>query len=140
MDEGESHQFDRRSTDLNVAALTLRMKGLEGRIEVLEQQATDHGRELRANTEMTKLGLTKAERVEEAIFGRDDDEDDVGVKGKVKEMHDVFTDAKRGLAFLNRIADVGARWGKPVAYLAAVITAIVVWWKTGEFHLPGWPQ
>lgn len=150
-DENE-HHFDRRSTDVNVAALAVRVIGLEGRVEGLEGKAEQNNRELRANTVLTKqvheavfgaeetsLGVQqKVDQVHSAVFGRD--EEDSGIKGKVEEVHDVFTEFKRGFALLNRVADAGTRWGKPLFFVVLICGAIITYFKTGEWKLPAWPS
>lgn len=128
--DGE-HKFDRRRTDVNVEALAMRMSGLELRVETLEEQGRTANRELQANTKLTM-------QVHEAIFGRGTDEDDTGLAGKVKAVHDVFTDAKRGFAFLNGVADAGARWGKPIFWFVAICGAGLTYWKTGAWRWPPW--
>lgn len=128
----ESH-FDRRTSDVNVSALATRMNSIEGRVEVLEEKTETNNRELRANTRLTM-------QVHEALFGRESDDDDPGIRGKVREMHDVFTGAKRGLQFLNSVADAGARYGKPILYLVLICGAIGAYFKTGDFKWPGWPS
>src|SRR5687767_3984675 len=109
MAEADDPHFDRRTSDVNVAALATRMNSLEERVEVLEEKAEANNRELRANTHLTK-------QLHEAVFGRGDDEDE-GIRGKVNEMHAVYGEARSGLRMLNTIADSATRWGKPVVYL-----------------------
>jgi hypothetical protein len=133
MADADDPHFDRRTGDVNVAALATRMNSLEGRVEVLEEKTEANNRELRANTRLTM-------QVHEALFGREGDDDDPGIRGKVKEMHDVFTGAKRGLQFLNSVADAGARYGKPILYLVLICGAVVTFVKTGDFKWPGWPS
>lgn len=57
----DSHNFDRRNSDANVAALSVRVAGLEGRIEVVERNQVQQGRELVANTALTKQVHTMVE-------------------------------------------------------------------------------
>jgi hypothetical protein len=50
----EAHQFDRRNSDPNVAALSVRVTGLERRMQSVEMQQAANNRELAANTALTK--------------------------------------------------------------------------------------
>lgn len=59
----EDHQFDRRSTDANVAALSVRVSGLERRMENVEKAQTENTRELQANTQLTKQAHAMIEEV-----------------------------------------------------------------------------
>lgn len=59
------HKFDRRGTDPNVSALSVRVSGLEGRMEHVEQEVRANSRELVANTTLTRQVHTMAERVEQ---------------------------------------------------------------------------
>lgn len=61
---GEIHSFDRRGTDANVAALGVRVQGLEGRMQVVELEVRTNSRELEANTRLTRQVHEMAERVE----------------------------------------------------------------------------
>lgn len=58
------HHFDRRSSDVNVAALSVRVAGLEGRMETVEREMKVNSRELAANTMLTRQVHAMAERVE----------------------------------------------------------------------------
>lgn len=60
----ELHRFDRRQTDANVHALSLRVQGLEGRMERVEGEVHANRRELEANTALTKQVHRMAERTE----------------------------------------------------------------------------
>lgn len=127
----EEHRFDRRQSDANVASLATRIGCLESRVEVIELQGSENRMELRANTRICS-------QVHEALFGRDTDEEPGGLQAKVREVHGVFKDAQRGLAMLSKVADTGARLGKPVAYLAMVSGALIVFVKTGTWKWPPW--
>lgn len=63
----ETHNFDRRWTDVNVEALAVRVTGLEGRVESLERDLKDNTVELRANTTLTKQVHTNTETIVEAV-------------------------------------------------------------------------
>lgn len=58
------HHYDRRGTDVNVTALDVRVRGLEGRMEIVENKVETTNRELLANTELTKQVHSMAERIE----------------------------------------------------------------------------
>lgn len=134
----EAHNFDRRKTDARFAALDTRVTALEGWAADMDRKLGENTSELRANSEMTKQALEKTDRVHEAMFGREDDDDDQGVKGKVGEMHGLLTEAKSAVKFATRICDGAARLGRPIAYLTAAAVALGVWWKTGEWRWPPW--
>ena len=61
MASAEPHNFDRRATDANVASLSIRVAGLESRMELVEREQRVHSRELLANTALTKQVHTMAE-------------------------------------------------------------------------------
>lgn len=63
----EEHSFDRRITDANMAALNIRVTGLEGRMEIVEQKQDDHARELFANTALTKQVHSNTEEIVAAV-------------------------------------------------------------------------
>lgn len=63
----DNHQFDRRSSDANVASLSLRVGSLEGRVTVLEQGLNSNTLELRANTVLTQQVHTNTEAIVEAV-------------------------------------------------------------------------
>lgn len=129
----EEHGFDRRLSDVNVAALATRLTAIEGRVEVLEQvQRTQH-LELKANTALTR-------QLHEAAFGREpinaDDHPDPGLKQKVDRMYDIFAGAEKGFKFLNTSADVATKIARPTAYLLAIGAAVSAWWHTGNWKWP----
>jgi hypothetical protein len=76
--EDAAHDFDRRTSDVNVQALSVRMQGLEGRLEVLEEQGRRTAPELAKNTEMTG-------EVHQAVFGVEGEF--VGLAGMTKDVH-----------------------------------------------------
>jgi hypothetical protein len=69
MAEGDAktheHRFDRRSEDVNVAALAFRVNRLESRMELVERGLKVNSRELNANTALTKQVHAMAERTEQ---------------------------------------------------------------------------
>jgi hypothetical protein len=69
MAEGDAkaheHRFDRRSEDVNVAALAFRVNRLESRMELVEQGLKTNSRELHANTVLTRQVHSMAERTEQ---------------------------------------------------------------------------
>lgn len=154
----EDHRFDRRSSDVNVSALATRMKGLEGRIEVLEEQSATTGRELKRNTEISEKGAELAREVHEAVFGVEGEFsgiagmarqvhgamfDEGGVKDLVKRTNDIVEPVRNffeGLArwsgrsgqFADWVSDViRRRW-----WLILAIIAGVTYFKTGR--VPDW--
>jgi hypothetical protein len=130
--------FDRRRSDTNVAALASRVGALEGRMESVEYEQRAANRELAANTAVTRVTAGQVERITRVLNGEDDDEHDNGLRGKVDEMHEVFSDARRGFSLLNSVADGIAKVTKPVGYIAALGAAIMLYAKTGEFKWPPW--
>lgn len=134
--------------------VALTVNGLVTRVHVLEEGSAQSTDELRANTRLTL-------QVHEAVFGREEKPglrdavddlkatandvhgalfglggDDVGVKAKIDKVHSVYSDAERGFAFLNRLADTAARWSKPALYVGGLIGALVLYAKTGEWKWP----
>jgi hypothetical protein len=63
----DEHQFNRRVSDINVQALSLRVAGLESRMEVVEKGMRDNARELLANTALTKQVHQNTETMVEAM-------------------------------------------------------------------------
>lgn len=61
----DDHHFDRRKTDVSVAALAVRVEGLEGRMELVESAVKINSRELAANTRLTRQVHEMAERTEQ---------------------------------------------------------------------------
>lgn len=102
------HQFDRRQTDVNVAALAVRVDALERRAENLEHQVKENTQELRANTELTRQ-----------------------IHVKTEDMHDAFAVARGGFRTLEFIGKAA----KPVLYIGGVIAAGIVFIKTGVWPL-----
>lgn len=112
------HQFDRRTEDANYAALSTRMKSLEGHVHDAMTP------ELAANTRLTK-------QVHEALMGTGED-DERSVQFKVKEMHEAFAAARGGLKTLEAIGRVA----KPLAVIATFCGAVVALWHTGHWTWP----
>lgn len=132
---------DFRRGDVTLETLDTRVSALEEGYHDLRRQITDTANEVRANTRLTEeihgeVGTLQESMtaVHGAMFGLGGD--DIGVKAKADKVHGVLSDAERGLAFLSRVADTGARWGKPIAYLVAIGTALGIWIKTGSFKWP----
>lgn len=129
------HAFNRRGSDPVVRALATRMKSMEGRVEVLEQQGGDHSRELVANTRICS-------QLHEAVKGKGEEK---GLEEKVAEMHEVFTTAEKGFEYIGKAGDLVARGlakgekiARPLVWIAAAIAGGTLWWKTGEFRWPDW--
>lgn len=150
----EGHGFDRRGTDVNVAALATRLGSLEGRVEVLEEQGRTANRELAANTRLTKQS-------HEAIFGTGDDpgmkavvdqvnlalqgvdEGNPGLIGKVESMHAVFEPARNGFRMIGKIGNAAmavsdAIERRPKTTALLVITSVVGWSAATTGKLPDW--
>ena len=133
----EDHQFDRRVSDVNMAALSDRMKGLEGRVTVLEEQGTSNARNLESNTMLTK-------EVHEAVFGVEGEF--VGIAGLVKEIYGIV---ETGKSFFRAIGSVASGAGKSADWVSRMLKRF--WWliafgiavatyiKTGKWELPLWP-
>lgn len=119
-----------------VVELIGRVRKVEARVDTIETEIlllrTDlnvNGTELRANTALCK-------QMHEAIFGRDGDADDLGLKGKVEKMHEAFLTAEFGFKFLNNIATFVTKAAKPVLFLVAAVTAIKLYLSTGVWVWP----
>lgn len=134
----DDHQ---RRGDLTLETLDTRVSALEEGYHDLRRQITDAANEVRANTRLTEeihgeVGTLQdsMSAVHGAMFGLGGD--DAGVKSKIDKVHKAYSDAERGLAFLNRVADTAARWTKPAAFIAAIFAAVIVYVKTGEWKWP----
>lgn len=114
-------------SDARLKSLDTRVSALEERVHDMDRRITDNTRELQANTALTRQIHESLGRVNETLNGRDDDEEDSGLHGKVNDMHQVFADFAGTKRTVKRFF-----W--PVV---GTIGAVAVWWKTGEFK---WPQ
>src|SRR5258708_6377985 len=110
--EAQVPEVDRRASDVNVTALSVRIQGLQGPGPILEEQGDEHNRELKANTELTKQANKIASEVHDAVIGVDENP---GVEARVKEMYEIFDAAREGLRLLERTA---ARTGKTADWLS----------------------
>lgn len=153
----EDHQFDRRSSDVNVAALAVQVRGLAGRVEVLEEQGRRAAPELAKNTQMTGevheavfgvegefSGLATMTRdVHTAVFGQ---YDKPGLQQLVQNINEVIETAR---GFFRGIGKVGTGAGKASDFVSRAIKRF--WWviaaaiaigtylKTGRWEWPAWP-
>lgn len=107
--EDAAHNFDRRGTDANIAALSVRMSGVEGRVEVLEQKQETTNVELRANTELTRQ-----------------------MHAKVEEIHEVFMAAKGGF----KLVEGAGKIAKPLLWLVILVGAVWGYLTTGHWNVP----
>lgn len=129
MSDGEG-QFDRRKEDVNVAALALRVRGLEGRMELVERGLNDNRTELRENTILTTRTNTLIEGAEGAP----------GLREKVDDVYEIFDAARSGFRILGKTGDWMERNGKRAFWILAVVLAIGTYMKTGKWpDLPAWP-
>lgn len=127
MSEG---QFDRRKEDVNVAALALRVKGLEGRMELVEEGLKANGDEMRENTKVTMRTNVHIEGTEQTL----------GIRAKVDEVYEIFDAARSGFRYLGRVGDWMERNGKRAFWIMACIIALGTYAKTGKWPaLPDWP-
>lgn len=153
MAAADQQQFDRRVTDVNLSALATRMDAIEGRVEVLEEQGRAAGRELEANTRLTRQS-------HEAIYGRDEDPgmkaavDEVnlalqgdgrepGLIRKVEDMHSVFEPARNGFRMLGKVGNAAmavsdAIERRPKTTALLVISSVVGWSAATTGKLPEW--
>lgn len=151
------HQFDRRASDVNVEALSILVRGLTGRVEVLEEQGRRAAPELAKNTRMTGevheavfgvegefVGLAGMTRdVHAAVFGTDDKR---GVLQLVENISDIIEKGRSFFAGLGRIAsgtgrasDFISRNIKRFWWVIAAAIAIGTYLKTGRWEWPAWP-
>lgn len=102
---GEGHHFNRRASDGNVAALAVRVKALEDRMDVFDHELKRNTTELLANTRLTEEIHGNTEAIIEAVQG-----------------------AKKLWDFLNRWGGRFKRWSystaKYVAVIAGAFTAV----------------
>lgn len=130
------HNFDRRHTDLRVDSLATRMTVLERHVfEVLTPAVEDSKRELEENTKLTT-------RTNVLLEGTDDVQ---GMRGKVEDMHDVFTTARNAIRIVGRLGDwavrtaeFSAKLSKPLFWTALLLGSIWGYFSTGEWHWPKW--
>lgn len=95
MAASDEHQFDRRSSDVNVQGIALRVAALETRMEVVEKGMRDNARELLANTALTKQVHKNTEAIVEAVES------------------------------LAAMWEFGTRWGKRIAIFSKYATFVV---------------
>lgn len=138
----------RRVSDVvTLETLDTRVAALEDGYEMIRHTLANTVNELRAATALVEdvhgavfdeeRGLARSMgKVREAVFGDPDDEKDHGLQGKVTEVHDIVTDAKRVIRLANAVADVLT--SKPVLIVFGVGTAILAYMKTGTWTLPDW--
>jgi hypothetical protein len=122
----EPHDFDRRVSDVNVAAISTELRALSETVHDRIGPALDDN--TRICTDLRK-----------AVFGHGDDD---GLAMKVQEMHDVFTAGRNGMRVLSAVGngvmwtiEKGGKIAKPLFWLALLVGSIVTYWKTGN-----WPQ
>lgn len=154
----EAHQFDRRSSDVNVAALAVQVRGLAGRVEVLEEQGRTTARDL---AELKPL----AQEVHSAVFGVEGEFQ--GIAGMARDAHAaLFGDQgtpgmKQAVAQILEVIEMGRgffRWLGRVAtgagktsdwisktikrfwWLIALAISVMTFLKTGKWEIPVWPQ
>lgn len=160
MSQPEEHQFDRRVTDVNYAALNVRLAGVEGRVEVLEEQGKVTNRELgetklelRANTMLTRqshdalYGTTEEPGMKDVVdhvrATLDGTDCEPGLTRKVEDMHGMLAPARHAFALagkvsagLLRLSDAVERRPKTIGLL--VIVSIVAWSAATSGKLPDW--
>lgn len=128
MAEGNEGQFDRRKEDVNVSALAVRVRGLEGRMELVEQGLHDNREELRENTKLTTRTNTLLDGTQEVL----------GIRQKVDEVYDIFDTTRSGFRLIGRTGDWIDRNGRRAFWFGAFAVAAWTYWKTG--HLPEWAR
>ena len=102
----ETHKFDRRTTDANLEAIGVRLQGLEGRVEVLEQKSEATNLELRANTELTRQ-----------------------THRKVEDIHDVLDAARGGF----KLIEGAGRIAKPLLWVILLVGSVWGYIVTGHW-------
>lgn len=149
----ENGGFERRTGDVNVAALSMRMTAIEGRVEVLEEQGRTAHRELAANTRLTKQS-------NEAIFGAGDDpgmravvdqvnlalqgdEEQPGLIRKVEDMHSVFEPARNGFRMLGKIGNAAMKISdaverRPKTTALTVVGGLLTYSAATTGKVPDW--
>lgn len=153
----DDHQFDRRTSDVNVQALSVRMQGLEGRLETLEEQGKRSAPELEKNTQMTTevheavfgvpgefpglAGMTRD--VHKAVFGEGDKP---GVQQLVQNISEIIETARGFFRGIGRVASGAGKASDFVSkslrrfwWVIATAVAIYTYLKTGKWELPVWP-
>lgn len=116
------HNFDRRSSDANVASLSFRVERLEDRMESVEDQVRNNNRELAANTALTE-----------------------DIHGKTADMFEIFDATRNGFRMIGsignfglKVIETGRKFAKPLFWIVAVTIASVTYAKTGAWTMPEW--
>lgn len=120
--------FQRRTSDAVVSSLSLRVQGLENRMELVETGLRDNREELRENTKMTT-------RITHVLEGAGDGEN-TGMQGKVESMYDVFDTARSGFRMIGKTGDFLDRHGKKLFWIGVATVCGITYLKTGQF--PKW--
>lgn len=110
------HNFDRRASDVNVAALGTEIRALS---------ETVHERIVPSLDDNTRI----CTQLREAVFGKNEDD---GLAMKVQEMHDVFSKATNGMRVLAALGngvvkgiEIGGKIAKPLIYIIMLIGALL---------------
>lgn len=137
MAQPEEHQFNRRFSDGNVAALALRMKAMEDRVEALELNTRIYAGKLEENTDLTK-------EVHGAVYGIEGEVDGLMALtqrhvDRTEAMLGIFEGAKKGLNAVGKVGD-GLAWigerGVKLMIGAAIVGGAIAFARTGE--VPDW--
>lgn len=122
----EAHKFDRRQTDVNVAAVSTELRALS---------ETVHERIAPALEDNTRI----CTQLREAIFGHNNED---GMQMKVEEMHDAFTTMRNGMKVVSALGngvmwaiEVGGKIAKPLLWILALGAAIWGYLTTGHWSI-----
>lgn len=151
-------EFERRSSDVNFAALSLRLQGLEGRVEVLEEQgrsvkrAIDDLKPLAQEVHDAVFGdqtpglAKKMDDVHGALFGSDGH---CGAMDDLKFVRNVLENARKVGGAIEGAATGAGKFSDGVSkgikrfwWLIALAGFLATYLKTGKWpdQIPLWPQ
>lgn len=155
----QAHQFDRRVSDVNVEALSVLVRGLTGRVEVLEDQGRCTARALDELKPLAKevhdavfgvpgefSGLASMQRdVHGALFGSDGKP---GAMADIEAVRDLLEAGRKVGNAIGGAATGAGRFSDNVSkalkrfwWLIALGAAFGTYIKTGKFpDIPLWPQ
>lgn len=131
----EVHHFDRRATDVNYRAVTVRLKALEDHVfDVLTPMVEKGAHEIEANTALTEETHGWTAELREGMTER---------REQTAEMYEVFVLAKNGVRVIGKIgdgimwaADRSSRLAKPLGFLAILAGAAWHFLSGGGWHWP----
>jgi hypothetical protein len=155
----QDHQFDRRTSDVNVEALSVLVRGLTGRVEVLEEQGRTTARSLDELKPLAQEvhaavfgvegefpGLASMQRdVHAALFGSDGKP---GAMTDIQVVRDLLETGRKAGSAIHGAATGAGKFSDGVSralrrfwWLIAAAAAVITYLKTGKWpDVPIFPQ